>query len=73
MDEQVSQLASLQPQLVVPIGRGLLPEEVAENKQKGRDLSRLVRRSHKKNLTLAEVEERREKNRSLLFNRVVAS
>ena len=59
MEEQVAPL----PQIMVPLGRTLLPEEVAENKAKGREWSQIVKGRSRKLLTPQEVEDRRLKNR----------
>lgn len=65
--EQVTnEMSNLQQQMMIPLGRALLPEEVAENKAKGREWSRLVKVKGKKmGFTEEELANKKEKNRSV--------
>lgn len=47
----------------IPLGRGLLPEELADFKAKGREWSRLYKEKKRKDFSLEQIEERKEKNR----------
>ncbi len=53
------------PQLAgsIPMGRGLLPEELADMKAKGREWSRLFKEKRRKDFTAEQVEEKKLKNR----------
>ena len=53
------------PQLAgtIPMGRGLLPEELADMKAKGREWSRLFKEKRRKDFTVEQVEEKKLKNR----------
>ena len=48
----------------IPLGRGLMPEELADFKAKGREWSRLYKEKRRKDFSLEQIEERKLKNRS---------
>ena len=47
----------------IPLGRGLMPEELADFKAKGREWSRLYKEKRRKDFSLEQIEERKLKNR----------
>lgn len=51
----------------IPLGRGLMPEEVADFKAKGREWSRLYKEKRRKDFSLEQIEERKLKNRLTAF------
>ena len=54
----------------IPLGRGLMPEELADFKAKGREWSRLYKEKRRKDFSLEQIEERKLKNRSQLLLRI---
>ena len=64
MLEQGGQISSLSGS--IPLGRGLMPEELADFKAKGREWSRLYKERRRKDFSMEQIEERKLKNRSAL-------
>lgn len=63
MEEQDHIIASPQLAGSIPMGRGLMPEELADLKAKGREWSRLFKEKRRKDFTIEQVEEKKLKNR----------
>lgn len=63
MADQGQQVPTVQLTGTIPLGRGLMPEELAEFKAKGREWSRLYKEKRRKEFSAEQVEERKLKNR----------
>lgn len=63
LDHQGSHVSSLSGS--IPLGRGLMPEELADFKAKGREWSRLYKEKRRKDFSMEQIEERKLKNRSV--------
>ena len=61
--------ATQMPELpgTIPLGRGLMPEELADYKAKGREWSRLYKEKRRKEFSAEQVEERKMKNRWVFY------
>lgn len=68
MVEPGGQVPALQMPAGIPLGRTLMPDELAEFKAKGREWSRLYKEKRRKEFSAEQVEERKLKNRSVPFS-----
>ena len=67
--------ATQMPELpgTIPLGRGLMPEELADYKAKGREWSRLYKEKRRKEFSAEQMEERKMKNRWVCFAKGIAT